>query len=387
MRKYLCCGLLVLIVAPVRAKAPPKVVKETWDAVYIEGARSGFVRTTVHELERDGKKVYRTTQEMDLLIKRYDAVVRTRIESTVDETAEGKIVGYSLTLFPDKGGKFATTGTVKDGKLLVKADGDANAKSVAWDDKAIGPYKQDRLLAERKVKPDDKVEFLSFEPSANTPVMVHVVVKAAEDKDVLEVKKDGDTIKVERVKKNLLRVEAKPDKIMLEGRAVQLPTLVGWMDKEYTIVRSEYDFPGFGKMTLYRTTPEAAKQEGLTPALLPDLGLNTLIPVAQAIENMEAKSMADYRITIKDDDDPASAFTKDARQEVMKDKDGSCRLIVRAVRAAVKIDNPGKVDEEYLKSTFFIDSADAKVKELTVKAVGDEKDDWKKAQLHRELGA
>src|SRR4051794_18513075 len=92
MRRLLWCGLLLLAVAPARAEAPPKVVKETWDAAYVEGARCGYYRTTTHELERDGKKLYRTTQEINLLVKRYSEVVRLRMESSVDETPEGKVV-------------------------------------------------------------------------------------------------------------------------------------------------------------------------------------------------------------------------------------------------------------------------------------------------------
>src|SRR5262249_62427862 len=99
MRRYLWCGLLFLAVAPAQAEAPPKLVKETWDAAYVEGARCGHFRSAVHEIERDGKKVYRTTQEMNLLVKRYKEVVRRRSEGSVDETAEGQEVGLPLAQF------------------------------------------------------------------------------------------------------------------------------------------------------------------------------------------------------------------------------------------------------------------------------------------------
>jgi hypothetical protein len=385
MRPFLRCAILFLAVARLwacpgqaRAEAPPKLVKETWDTAYVEGARCGYFHTAVHEVERDGKKCYRTSQEMSLLVKRYQEVVRLRIESSVDETAEGKVVALTLTQFTDQG-KFTVTGTVEKDKLVLKPEGDPNGKTLAWDDKAVGPYKQDRLLADRKAKAGDKVEFLSFEPSLFTAVTVRAAVKPAEEVDLLEEFKEGDGVKVRRVTKSLLRVEAQPDQIMVEGKPVKLPRLVTWLEKDYAVARSETEFPGLGKMTLYRTTAAVAKQDGLAPALLPDLGLNTLISVDKALDGVHAKSEAVYRITIQGDDDPATAFARDARQEVKNVKDKTFELHVKAQRRPAAVENPGKADEEFLKGSYFIDGDDAKVKELTAKAVGDEKDAWQRA--------
>ena len=94
-----------------------------------------------------------------------------------------------------------------------------------------------------------------------------------------------------------------------------------------------------------------------------------------------------YRITLKGDDDPAAAFAQDARQQAEKAEDGTFDLHVRALReprAGVKEEEPG---DEYLKSTYFLDSGGDKVKALAAEAVGDETDPWRKAQAHREVGA
>jgi hypothetical protein len=379
MRPFLWCGLLLFVAAPARAEAPPKLVKEDWDTAYVEGARCGYFHTTVHEIERDGKKLYRTRQEMSLLVKRYKDVVRLRIESSVDETAEGKVAGVTLTQFTDKG-KLAVTGTVQGDKLLVKPDGDPKGKAVPWDDKALGPYKQNRLLADKKAKAGDAVEFLTFEPTVLTAVTVRAAVKPAEEVDLLEEVKGGDVaVKVQRVKKSLLRVEAQPDPVMIEGKPVKLPRLVTWLDKDYEVARSETEFPGLGKMTLYRTSMAVAKQEGLAPALLPDLGLNTLIPVDKPLDGVHGKSEVVYRVTIQGDDEPATAFARDARQEVKNVKDKTFELHVKTVRKPAAVENPGKAGEEFLKSSYFIDADDAKVNELTVKAIGDERDAWGRA--------
>ena len=386
MRPYLWWGLLFLVVVPAHAETPPKVVKDSWDAAYMEGARCGYFRTTVHEIERDGQKLYRTTLALNLKIKRYNSIIPLRMETTTDETPEGKVVGLTLTQFLDKG-RLVQTGVVQGDKLIMKSGSDPMGRTFPWNDQVIGSYKQERLLAERQVKAEDNLEFLSFEPSLPAVVNVHVVVKPVEDVDLLEAKTDGAALKVERIKKNLLRVETRPDKLMVEGKPVQLPKLVTWLDKDYNAARSEMDLPGLGKLTLYRTSPAAAKQEGPAPALLPDLGLSTLIPLDKAVERIHARSQVVYRITIKDDDDPASTFVKDARQDVKNVKDGSFELHVRAVRQPVMVENPPAPKEEFLKSSYFIDSTDPKV----IRA--DDPGNRRRAEFveegaaHREMGA
>jgi hypothetical protein len=378
MRPFLWCGFLFVVISPARAEAPPKVVQETWDAVFIEGARCGYAHATVHELERDGAKVYRTTQEMNMAMKRYGAVVRLRVETTVEETADGKAVAFTVTQFTDKGDKFTKTATVQGDKLLVKAPGDPKEKSLPWDPRALGPYKQERLLAEKMPKPGDKIEFLHCEPTIDAPVTMRLAVKEAEEVDFREARKAGDVLQFERAKKNLLRVESQPDKVTIDNKEVQLPGQILWYDKDNALAGAQFDF-GLGKMYLYRTSKEGANLPPDPADKMPDIGLNTVIPVDKTVEDIHHKAQVVYRVTIKGDNDPATAFARDARQEVKNVKDGGFDLQVKAVHAPATVENPGKADEEYLKSSHFIDSDNAKVKELAAAAVGDEKDSWKKA--------
>src|SRR5579872_4776215 len=99
MRRYRLClsvALLALLTPFVRAEPrAPRVVLDTWDAAYLEGAKNGHAHTTVQEIDRGGKKTYRTTLEMVLLIRRYDAAVPVRFVTSTDETPEGKVLGLS----------------------------------------------------------------------------------------------------------------------------------------------------------------------------------------------------------------------------------------------------------------------------------------------------
>src|SRR5207245_6366987 len=73
MRSAIACCLVVFIVAiPVGASEPKgKVVRETWDAAYLEGGKAGYVHTTTTEIDRDGRTVLHTLTELSLTVRRY----------------------------------------------------------------------------------------------------------------------------------------------------------------------------------------------------------------------------------------------------------------------------------------------------------------------------
>jgi transglutaminase-like putative cysteine protease len=153
-----------------------------------------------------------------------------------------------------------------------------------------------------------------------------------------------------------------------------------WLDDKLRVVRSETDAPGLGRMTLYRTTRALAEKEGAAPALMADLGLKSLIPLNRAIPRPHQASEILYRITVKDDDDPATIFTRDGRQQVENINGNTFDLRVRPLRDPADLDKTGAVKEQYLKSSYFLDCDNEKVRELAARVVGDEKGPWRRAQ-------
>jgi hypothetical protein len=372
--------VLFFALAAIQAQQPPaRVVKETWDAAYVEGAPAGYFHTVVQEVERDGRKLLVTTVSMDLKIRRYGELVSLRLESGTEETPDGKVVGVFLAQH-DERGKLVQTGRVADGKLHISVGGQPRAV-VPWDDAVIGLQAQDRLPAEKKAKPGDNLEFRNYELALLTAVRVRLGVKAMEEVEVLEAPRADPKAPPARVRRSLLRVEAVPDRIEVRGNPIQLPKLINWLDKDYQPLRAQLELPGLGVVTLYRTTEAVARREVIA-ALLPDLGRNTLIALNRPLDNVHQAREVVYRITLPaDEENPASAFVRDARQEPGPARGPVFDLRVRAVREPVPVRNPAPAAPEFLESSHFLTSADEKVRELAAKAVGRETDPWKKARL------
>jgi hypothetical protein len=381
MKRYLVwCGVALLTVAPARAQqapAAPKVVLDLWDAVYLDGAKMGYQHVTVEQIERDGEKIFHTTKLMHLTLKRYDGVVTQRMAMSTDETADGRVVGVSMTHYLDKGQKVEQTGRVENGRLIVRTPSEPEGRAVPWEDGVIGYYGQELLFRTHKVKPGDRFRFLDYQLPLLAAVPTQVVVKEAEETDLLVAKKEG---KAEPVRKRLLRAEVLPQKVTVGGKPFTLPRLIVWLDDRLLAVRSESNVPGLGRMTLYRTARAVAEKEGAAPALMADLGLKSLIPLNQAIERPHEAREIVYRITVKDDDDPTTTFVQDERQKVENVQDNTFDLRVRPIREPGAVENPGRNQEDFLKGSYFLDSDNEKIRELVARVTEGETDPWRKGQ-------
>ncbi len=386
MRRSLVILVAVLYLVPafVRAEDPgvakaPKLLNEYWDALYLEGAKTGHYQTTVEEIERGGKKLLLTTVDMNLTLRRYEATVNVHLRSTTEETPEGKLLAVSFTQFA--GDKVLTDrGTVVGDKLLVPGP-DGKTMAYPWNDKAIGLNLQKNIFALRKVKPGDRFDWINYEIALKLPLTLHAVVKGPEEVDLLRVATEGkDKGKAIRVKTKLLRVEVEADEVKIEGQPVPLPRQVLWLDENLHEVRNETEQPGLGTITIYRTTKAVAQEKGIAPELLPDLGLQSLIRLNRRIEHPLTSKSATYRITLKGDKDPSTAFASDDRQSPQNAAGDSFELRVKAQRGPTSGGDNEKIKEEYLKSSFFLDSDNKELKTLANKIVGTEAEPWKKAQ-------
>jgi hypothetical protein len=384
---------LLLLIAPARAAEPAgHIVLDDWNAAYLEGARGGYVHTSVDEVERDGQKLYRAVTRLNLTIKRNGATIQLRMDTGNEETAQGKVTGVWMRQYQGDQQQLLIRGTVTEGQLAVTIEGKARQeKTIPWNDQVLGLYKQERLYRVRQVKPGDQFLIQAYEPSLNRVIGNRVTIKDFEETEVFGIRK------------RLLRVETVPEKIVVPGSSVQLPGLVAWLDKDWRTVRSQFEIPQLGTLVLYRCSKEEALRR--PGSVQTDIGQTSLIRINRPIDSPNQTRTAVYRITVKGDDDPATAFAQDNRQECKNVKGNTFELYVHATRPPANGADSGRRSggafqpaknrsvplssigasastpkDEFLKSCYWIDSENARIQSYARQAVGQRADPWERAK-------
>ncbi len=332
-----------------------KPVFERWDAAFLDGQRAGYVHTIVTQ---KGAQLVAAV-ELRLQVKRFKDTVQLGMDTGSYESTEGVVSGVFMKQFLGKNQSLDVQGKVEGKSILLTLNKTKALDAAPWDDRVVGIAKQQRLFRENKVQPGDQFTYLGFEPSINLVVTTRVQVK---DHELVELIPGNG-------KKKLLRVEVKGDKI----QSFQPPPLTIWLDEELEQVRSETEVPSLGKMTLVKTTQGYAIAPPVTGAKT--LEAHRVIPLNFRLPRAHDMTSATYRIRIKDDADPVAGFSTDGRQRPGNVKGDTFEMVVQ--RGIVG--QSEKTRPEYLESSYFINSADAKVRELSRRAVGLETDAWKKA--------
>ncbi len=363
-------SLLLMGFNPIWAQEKPeKVVLDIWNAAHLSGQHAGWVHTITREVERDGQKVLRTQTDLELHVARESDAIRLRMITGTEETPEGKVTGVFTRQFLGQTQQLAIAGVVAGPELisnLDQGDGKVSKKKVPWSEANIGLYGQEMIFKNRKVKPGDEFTFQSFEPTVNNVITTHASVK------------NFESVKTLKETKTLLRVDLKTDKLDDGKTVLQLPPMTVWLDQNYDSLRTDSMMESLGPITLYRTTKAVATT---LPAGKPavNIGLNSLIPLNYRINQPYDAEEVVYHITVRGDEHPETAFARDARQTIRKLHGNTIEMVVRATPTRKPGEKEAEPGEEYLKSNYFINSDDEKVREHTRRAVGPTTDPWQKA--------
>jgi transglutaminase-like putative cysteine protease len=358
--RLLAC--LPLIASLALAADSPKLPEDVYELALLDGARVGFCHTAVTKDDGEDKQ-WRVTSSLELSLRRFSSQVRLRMDQGTVETPEGKVLGVFMKQNPGSGKQLLLSGVVIEDKLHVKIEG-RGERWVAWGSDVLGVRAQEALFASKKPRAGNKLTFRRYEGVYNSVLTVRAVVKPAEEVDVLGKKQ------------KLLRVEMQPDELKGSNVTIKPPRTVWWLDDTFAVVRRQTELDGLGTIILVRTTKERALAPSTAPAA--DVGKRSLVPLNRAIARPYDTSKLTYRITVKDEDDPAGLFIQDAHQEARNAKGNTFDLVVHPV-------GPGesgkeKAPAEYLGTSHYLDHGDARIKEMARFAVGTEKDAWKKAQ-------
>jgi hypothetical protein len=352
---------LVFMPASLAAQEKRKTVAEWWEAAYLQGARAGYVHTVVEEIDQDGIPVRRAAIELRLNVKRFSDVIQLAMDNGTYELPEGKVFGTFMKQMVGKNKSLEIIGTVDGKRLTLTRDKSTVLNPTPWDPEVLGVSRQKTMFKDRKVKPGDAFIYKSFEPTVNLVVVSHVQVKEEEEVELFAGKQ----------KRRLLRVQAQAEKI---GN-FQLPPYTSWLDDDLMPVRSQTEVPGLGVVTLYQSPKSFALAPAGTPPSL-DVGISHYVRLKQRITRPHETKTAVYRISVQDEEEVASTFSRDSRQEVKNVKGSTLELHVRGAAGDGEAPEP---PAEFTQSSYFITSADPKVQDLARQAVGVEKEPWKKA--------
>jgi transglutaminase-like putative cysteine protease len=352
-----------------------KPLEEVWEAAFVRNdagtdVKIGHVHMTSVPVERDGQRLVRTTKELRFVVGRAAAQAEMKADVSSDEDADGHVRAVKAKLWLGKDRVQTLDCEVIDGpKIRVTADGEFKyQKEFRWDPKCLGLAREQTLLRDKKAQPGDRFTYRYFEPQVTNYVTVRVEVKGQE-----EVPLPGN------VKRELLKVVAKPDPLRLPNdQPLQLPAATFWADPvSYDTIKTEMDVPEIGTVSLVRTSKVAA----LAPnGQVPDLMKRQSIYLKAAIPDMHERDGIVYRVTFRGDAQPKELVATDARQAIRNVSGKTFDLVVTAKRKPITGAADEKAGPEFLKSNYFINSDDPEVRKLAERAVGRETDPWRKAQ-------
>ncbi len=340
--------------------------EEQWNVIYLQTARSGWSRSRTTTIQRNGKDLIRSEDEMYLEIKRFGQSLKFKVRQVIEETAAGRIERFSTTMENPPALSMRTEGTRRGDKLVVSTTlaGKRTTREIDWEAGAMSPAYEQRLLEANPLRPGDTRKMRVFVP--DTLQFADVEIEAV----------GYETVRLlGRRKQKLLKIVST---LELEG-GQQIPT-VSYVDDDGNALASTMSVVGI-EMSVYQVERSVALEK-LAGAEL-DLGVSTLIKV-KSIPRAHDASKIVYRITMPGKD-PARFLTTGATQSVEKNADEVVKLTVTRTSVPPQAGDGGKeAGQEFTKPSQFLQSDDDHVIGHARKAVGKERDKWKQAVLLEE---
>jgi hypothetical protein len=368
--RIFCGGMIftLLGIASVCRAEESKLIEESWETVSLGGQRIGSFHTTIHRAGKGASAHIEAACQLDITIRRRGAAMRVRMEQGTVETPDGKVLRVSMKQQHPGGRQLWLIGVVDEDVLKVgvdKGDGSKTVRRTPWPDGVVGIFQLEHLFELRKPKVGDRFTIKRYEPIYNSVLTIQVAALRRE------------TVSLPGGPRQLLRLEMTPDKLEGPGLTVRPTKVIWWLDGSFTPARRQFELEGLGAVTLTKTNKGLATAP-VTATVRGDIGLQSLLPLNRTLPNAQSLKSVLYRVTARVED-PANALVSDSHQEVRKPKGNVFELVVHPVRPDEEAGAEPKPAADFLASTHYIDSDDARLKELAEKAAGPATDPWKKA--------
>ena len=223
------------------AEPPGQIVEDFWESRTSKASRSARCTRPYAPSRAKPGELLRTATDLELALRRGNAIVRCRMAQGTDETNKGRVLAVSMRQEQGQN-QLVLAGKLEEGRMHVLIDGGRIDRRLRWSDDVAGLYRREHLFQERKPKPGDRLALAVYDPEVNAIVNLRILVKDAEEVNVLGTRK------------KLLRVDLVPEKLEGPGFSVQRPASVLWLDEAFIPVRRQLEFEGLGALILTRTT-------------------------------------------------------------------------------------------------------------------------------------
>jgi transglutaminase-like putative cysteine protease len=336
--------------------------RESWDAIYLAGSKTGFIHTFVQKVPDRGREYLRVRIDIEYHAKRQNDVAVTKMMYGTIETPDGQVL--RLDTRTQAGGRdLRAHGDVVQGRMKLTLEGAGHSESlvIPWGPDVRGPYAPEQSMARKPMKEHEERTLKMFIPDLNKVCTVRLQARRIEP----VMLGDGNQHPLLRVDQTTI-VDGQP-RPELDARV--------YVDDEGQVLKSEQDV--FGGIVIYRTTKQAATSPN--GPIQVDVIENSVIKVAHKIPNPDQTQLVRYRVTLKDSD-PAEVIPSDARQTLQPAGGGNAAIL--EVRALGPLDGtlgPAEVDPKYLKPNALVTSEDTRVRSLAQRVTRGVEDPWEKA--------
>jgi transglutaminase-like putative cysteine protease len=337
--------------------------QESWDAIYLAGAKIGYVHTFVEKVkDKNGIDYLRVRIDIEQKVKRDKDVSVTSLMYGTIETLDGEVKRLD-TLISAGEQRLRGHGDVIAGqmKFMLEGAGGAQELVIPWGPEVRGPYAPEQSMAKKPMKDGEERSLKMFMPDLNKICDVRLQARSVEP----VILGDG-------MPRPLLRVEQITS---VDGKPRPEFDATLWVDTEGQILKSEQDL--LGGVVMYRTTEQAARS--LDGPIQFDLILAAEIKVQRKIPQPEDTRDVKYRVVLKRGD-AAKVFPADPRQTITPEANpGTAILEVKSTGPADGQPGPDEADREFLEPNALVTSGDTRVRALARQVTSGSSDPWKKA--------
>jgi hypothetical protein len=334
--------------APLPAPAAPaapedgRLILDVWDAVYLRGSeRVGYFHVTVREYVRDGQKYLYATKTSKITVARFGQVIDQFSEDATQELPDGTVLTTFMAQSIGKDQKLSLSGRVTGQTLTVTVTGaPGGTQQIPWPEGVLGIAKEATLLADRRPKVGESIDYLCYEGRLNRVVKL-----------TASVLKEREVVLAEgQPPRRVLQVKVAMEPI----DNFQMPPSTLYVDAmTYEPLRMETDMPMLGGMVIsLRTTKEVA----LAPVgKVPDLFDVQSIPLDKTIPDVHAQQAVVYRTATNGTVRAEKLLPTDGRQTLIAAHPEGKSADYRISAATPAEANPIPPPEGCLSSSFFID--------------------------------